>query len=98
MKRILIQCIALLCALACNAQHSIKLSVKGGDEKQPLAGATATISSLNKTSIADGSGVVVFQNIPQGNYTIRFSFIGYEDSELPVTVPLPDTSVLEVLM
>ena len=52
------------------AQHTIRLSIKNSEEKEPLAGATATISSLNKTTVADSLGIATFADIAPGTYTI----------------------------
>jgi outer membrane receptor for ferrienterochelin and colicins len=47
------------------AQHTIKLSIKGGEEKMPLTGASATIQTLNKTMVSDSTGLCVFSIFQQ---------------------------------
>ncbi len=98
MKKVLFLCIVVLCAFTTYAQHTVRLSVKKNEDKAPLAGATATIALLNKTTVADSLGIVTFANIAAGTYTITVSFIGLEEQEVSVTVPQSDSIVQEVLM
>jgi iron complex outermembrane receptor protein len=80
------------------AQHTIRLSIKNSDEMRPLTGATATIVSLHKTAIADSSGIVLFNNIPGGRYSIKLSYVGMEVREVTIQIPQPDNTTLEVLL
>jgi outer membrane receptor for ferrienterochelin and colicins len=98
MKKILFLSIVVICASTTNAQHTIKLSVKKSEDKTPLAGATATIAILKKTTNADSTGLVVFENIPEGSYTIKLSFVGLQEQDVAVQVPQTDSTALEVLL
>lgn len=89
---------AVLYAIISHAQHTLTLSIKNGKERTPLAGATATISLLNRTTIADSLGIVTFANIPAGAYAIKVSFVGLSEQELTVTVPQPNNAAIEVLL
>ena len=89
--------VMLLCVFSSHAQHTIRLAIRNEDNQQPLAGATATIVSLRKTTIADSTGMALFQNIPAGNYTISISFTGLKEKEIRLQVPQND-SALEVLL
>jgi outer membrane receptor for ferrienterochelin and colicins len=80
------------------AQHTIRLSIKSSPATEALAGATGTIVSLKKTGIADNSGLLMFENIPAGNYKIKISFIGMQEQEVTVGVPQPDSTILQVLL
>ena len=60
MKKIIFLPVIILTAFVANAQYTIKLSVQSGNNKMPLAGATAVIYPQNKTTIADSFGVVTF--------------------------------------
>ena len=57
MKKILFLSIVVLCTFTTYAQHTITLSIKNSEDKTPLAGATATIISLNRTTVADSLGI-----------------------------------------
>jgi outer membrane receptor for ferrienterochelin and colicins len=98
MKKILFLGMVVLCALFTHAQHTIRLSVKNNRDKQPLPSATATILSLGKTTMADSTGLVVFENIPDGSYTISISFAGFEQQEVTVQLPQANNNSLEVLL
>ena len=91
------------CAFFCSftiihAQHAVALSIKSAEEKEPLAGATVTIASANKTAVSDSSGAVTFTNIPAGSYTVAVSFVGFEEQEITIQVPQPEGSITEVLL
>ena len=98
MNKILFLCIVVLCTLTTYAQHTVSLSIKKSEDKSFLAGATATIVSLNKKSVADSSGIVTFTNIPTGTYQIKISYVGLEEQEVSVQVPQTDNIALEVLL
>lgn len=98
MKHILFVWMLLFVCTGTYAQHTIRLSIKNNEEKQPLQGATALISALNKTAIADSSGMAVFTNITAGTYKIAISYVGLEEQELTVIVPQSDDFVVEVFL
>ncbi|NTS40763.1 TonB-dependent receptor [Flavisolibacter sp. BT320] len=98
MKHILSLCLLLFASTGIYAQHTIRLSIKKAEDSQPLAGATATIASLNKTTIADSVGIATFADMAPGIYTVTVSFVGLEEKEITVTAPQPDRSLTEVLM
>ncbi|HUP13585.1 MAG TPA: TonB-dependent receptor plug domain-containing protein, partial [Niastella sp.] len=90
MNKAITLCIALL--LACinvQAQHTIAIAVKKKDTNEPLASATATIKNLNKTIVADSAGLLKFNHIAAGTYTINVTFAGLKEKEIKVTVPQP---------
>ncbi|MCU7550508.1 TonB-dependent receptor [Chitinophagaceae bacterium LB-8] len=98
MKFILSVCLIALSAISAHAQHKLKLSIKNAEAKEPLAGATATIKSLNRTAIADSSGLVSFDNLKAGNYSIEISYVGHEEQEIDITVPQPSNQPFEVFL
>ena len=98
MKHLLSLCFALIAFTSIYAQHTIKLSIKNSEEKAPLAGATATIIILNRTTVADSSGFATFANIAAGTYQIKVSYVGLEEQEITVQVPQSDSKTVEVLL
>lgn len=98
MKKVLLLSIAVLCASISYAQYNIKLSIKKSEDKTPLAGATAIINSINKTTITDSSGIATFANLTAGTYNIKVSYVGLSEREVTVQVPQPDGSIMEVLL
>ncbi len=98
MKAILSLCIVLLACIQIRAQHTIKLSIKSNEEKQPLNGAAAVIKSLHRTTLSDSAGLAIFTNIPEGSYTIHVSFVGLQQQSVIVqTNQSTDTTVFVLL-
>jgi iron complex outermembrane receptor protein len=98
MRNLLTFCIVLLAFTGIKAQHTITLSIKNSEEKTPLAGATAAIVSLNRTTVADSLGIATFANIAAGTYQIKVSFVGIEEQEVTVQVPQPNNAPVEVFL
>lgn len=98
MKKIPVLCMAVLCAFTACAQHTLTLRIKNGAEKTPLAGATATIVLLHRTTVADSSGTVRFTNLAAGTYQLKVSHVGLAEQQITVPVPRPDSTAVEVLL
>jgi outer membrane receptor for ferrienterochelin and colicins len=99
MKKVLSLCIVLLMAcISTYAQHTLSISVKNAAEKEPLAGATVTITTLNRSVVADSTGLAIINNIAEGTYSVMVTFVGFEEQEISVTVPQPSNEPIEVLM
>lgn len=98
MKHLFSLSLLLVIATGIYAQHTLRLAIKGGHEKEPLAGATGTIASVNKTSVADSAGLLLFGNLPEGVYKINISHVGLEEKEVTVSVPQPADAIFDVLL
>jgi outer membrane receptor for ferrienterochelin and colicins len=80
------------------AQTMIKLMIQNATSKEPLLGATVTLVELNKSSLSDSTGIVVFQAVPTGTYTISVAYVGVSDKKMILQVsPLTD-SIIHVLL
>ncbi|NJX16740.1 TonB-dependent receptor [Tamlana crocina] len=53
---------------------------------EPLAFANVLIKGTTKGTTSDFDGLYALENLDAGNYTLIFSFVGYQTQELPVTV------------
>jgi iron complex outermembrane receptor protein len=87
--------------LACTgiyAQHTIKLLVRSSEGRLPLAGATASIVSLDKMALTDSTGLATFTSIPGGSYRVNVSYVGFEEQEVTIQVPQPGGTALEVIV
>lgn len=80
------------------AQQSFQLQLKNSEDKTIPAGASATIVSLNKTVMADSSGVVTFINLPEGKYLVKITHAGLQEQEVLVTLPVLSNEPIEVLL
>jgi outer membrane receptor for ferrienterochelin and colicins len=98
MRLLLLTCTQLFICIAIFAQHTIRLTIKSSEEKTPLAGATATILSLNKSNVADSTGLIIFNNIAAGTYLIKISYVGLQEKKVSVQVPQPGNIIVEVLL
>lgn len=98
MKRLSLLLTLLLFAGVSFAQHTLTLSIRAGEEKTALPGATAAISSINRISVADSLGMVIFRDLPAGSYVVKVTHVGYPEQQFTVDLPRPDAVPLVVVM
>lgn len=60
--------------------QSLRGAVSDQQLQQPLAGATVTISPLEKKTVTDAGGLFRFSGIPVGTYRISVSYTGYREA------------------
>lgn len=53
---------------------------------EPLPFANVLIKGTTKGTTSDFDGLYAFNDLEVGNYTLIFSFVGYETQEIPVTI------------
>ena len=70
------------------AQNKLELTVKDSLTGEPLIGVTAQIKSMEKGTISDYSGKIYLEEIPDGIYILRLSYIGYARADLNLSFPL----------
>ncbi|MBV8391344.1 MAG: SusC/RagA family TonB-linked outer membrane protein, partial [Mucilaginibacter sp.] len=90
-------CIIVLCALSSlvvTAQTRITGKVIGGDDKQPVIGATVKIKGTNVGVVTDVNGAFAL-NANNGDVLV-ISYIGYQTKSVTVTGPSLGTIVLAV--
>ena len=81
-----------------NAQNNFKAVIKDSESKEKLIGVTAYINELKIGATSDTSGTLTISNIPNENYKIAFSYLGYEKMEMDFTFPLTSTQPIEILL
>ena len=79
------------------AQYTFKAIIKDA-EKTPLQGATASIKTLNKSAMADSSGIVILKNIPAGKFEIIFSHVGFDETAITFEFPLANDSIIAIVL
>ena len=47
-------------------------------QSKPISGVTISMPELHKETVSDEKGIYNFNNLPNGNFKITFSFIGFE--------------------
>jgi TonB-dependent receptor len=55
-------------------------SVKDAQSKEPLIGAAVVLQNLNKGTATDENGNYVIQDIPEGEYEVLVSYVGYKQA------------------
>lgn len=72
--------------------------VKDKDGKYSLPGATLKLDKYNRYTISDQNGYFEFLNVPQGNYQLEVTYIGYKPNYSPITVESGNNTVTDILM
>ncbi|MFV0540579.1 MAG: TonB-dependent receptor domain-containing protein [Aestuariibaculum sp.] len=65
---------------------------------EPLAFANVLIRGTTKGTTSDIDGLYGFENLETGNYTLVFSFVGYQTQEISITVVADKVTEVNVLM
>jgi len=78
----------LLCANELYAQNNGKIfgTVIDNDTKEPIIGAASYIKVLSNGAVSDLEGNYEIKNVPNGTYTITFSYLGYQRIEKEITI------------
>ncbi len=63
-----------------------------------VPGANVMIPSLNKGAISDFDGRFTLVDVPEGNYTLKITFLGYADQEREVAVIANETNSLSIFI
>lgn len=68
------------------AQGEIRGRLTDAEGKGPLVGATVSIVGTKMGAVSDVNGDYIIANVPTGQYTVRFAYVGYIATEQRVTV------------
>ena len=74
--------------------------VKGrvSDGVQPIVGATVYFPSINKGGVTNLEGVFIFDNLPQGNYPVVISYVGFLPQKKTLTISKAEQDLGEFLL
>ncbi|MBU0711359.1 TonB-dependent receptor [bacterium] len=86
MKKIILF-LFLFIAQSAFSQNSFKAIVNDNKSNEPLIGTNVFIESLKIGATTDTNGNVEIINIPNGTFTITFSYIGYKLFKLKLSFP-----------
>src|SRR6185369_10927808 len=92
MRYVLLLLAVFLMAPVTFAQHTIKVTVKNEESKQPVAGATVSLKDAGITATTDANGKAELTDIPTGPQVIEVFSPGFETKELKLTFPLVEQS------
>lgn len=65
---------------------------------EPLAFASVTIKGTDFKTNSDINGFYRFKNLKPGDYTIVYSFVGYENQEKTITINETEKPVINIVM
>ena len=83
MRKLILLCIIQLIissSFIYSQNNIIKGKVLDNDDNSPLLGVDVFINELKIGNTTNQYGVFTFNNIKNGNYTIKFSYIGYQST------------------
>lgn len=86
----------LLLCFAAVAQNKINGTVKDASTGELLFGANILLEETGRGTTSDNSGNFEINNVPQGNYELKISFLGYTTQKIKVTVP--NTEVIDIAL
>lgn len=69
-----------------HAQSKIEGRIIDNDSGEGLIGVTILITETGKGTVTDLEGGFVLKGVSNGNYTIRVSYVGFEEKQIPVKV------------
>lgn len=96
--RIALIILCLSFPFAAFAQNSFRAIVKDKETSEPMPGASAHIKKINLGASSDTSGLIQINNIPNGEQTILFSFVGYNPTELTIRFPHDTDKPFEIFL
>lgn len=91
----------LLLPIIAQAQDTGSLEgtvLDGGMQQEPLMMATVTILETQQTTNTNFHGRFSFEALPEGEYTVVFSFLGYEKQAIPVRLSADSTVRLQPVL
>ncbi|MCE7991309.1 MAG: TonB-dependent receptor [Roseivirga sp.] len=89
-------CLMLITNIALG-QNTLRLQILEKETNEPMAGATAYVSAT-QGAIADADGNVILTDLPDGEVSIRFSFVGYETQNRVFNLPWTEAQPVIILM
>ncbi|MDG5767262.1 TonB-dependent receptor [Balneolales bacterium ANBcel1] len=69
---------------------SINGFIRDADNGETLMGATILLMDTSRGATTNHSGYYIVNNIPPGTYTVRFSYLGYNEKRVEVTLEAGD--------
>lgn len=79
-------------------QHTFRAVISDRESGDVLPGAGAVVQGTMLGATADENGVVEIDDIPDGRYSLVFSFIGYEKRVIEFTFPDDAGDTMEILL
>jgi outer membrane receptor for ferrienterochelin and colicins len=97
MHKIILATIVQLYAVTSIAQNTLSITVKDKEDTTLLTGVTIVIPKLDKAFVADSIGLIQLNNLPDGNYKLAISCVGYSATEYNLSLPSAESNVTILL-
>ncbi len=92
MKKIYFLLLFILISRLVSAQNTFKAIIKNDRTKEALKGATVAIPDLKLSAAADSSGMITLNHIPNGNFEVEITYVGFVRQEKTFRFPLQKTT------
>lgn len=73
--------------------YDISVSVTDAQTKEPIIMSTMQLNPLGQYAVTDVKGRALIKNIPQGNYTLTVTYVGYETYTTTIAVTNKDLNL-----
>jgi iron complex outermembrane receptor protein len=90
--------VALFSCNALLAQNTFRATIKDADTQEVLIGATVVVKGTANGYTADVNGVIIIQNISDGEQTIEFSYLGYISQQQKFVFPLSNSDTIRIFL
>ncbi len=90
--------LGVLAPAAWAQQASVSGVVTDAVDGQPLPGANVVFAGTSQGTAADFDGRYRIDGVAPGSYTLRFSFTGYKDQEIALTLAPGENRTLDVAL
>ena len=90
--------IMLFIACQCFSQNTFQARIIDGETNSPLSGANVLVEGSELGDTSNEDGIIEINNIPDGNQTMIFSYVGFETVENIYEFPLTDGKIETVYL
>jgi outer membrane receptor for ferrienterochelin and colicins len=98
MKNFTVLIIALFYSAIAYSQNTLKVLIKDAKTNEPLGGVTAQVQGSKTAGSTDTAGLVILDNIPNGQQFLIIRYAGYESHTDTLQFPLAQTQPLLILL
>ncbi|MHA4844864.1 TonB-dependent receptor [Flavitalea antarctica] len=99
MKKTLLFCVVLLIThVSAYAQHRLSVAISNAETKEPLPGATISISTLKRSAAGDSTGAAVINDLPAGKFELQVSFVGFNEQMVSIELPQQTAGPLAIFL
>ncbi len=92
----LLSCCVSIVTAQTNKGYDISISLKEKATKEPIIMATCVLNPLGAYAATDMDGKAIIKNIPEGNYQLEISYVGFET--LKTTLAVKKNLHLDLMM